>query len=96
MVPLGYQAGKMLDGRKAAWATALLIPWPSLLIGLITKTDHYTLYATLAVAYTAALAALLRAPTRKRIIEYALTTVAFSFTHYLILHILGEQHSWHS
>jgi len=89
MIPLGYQAGKMLDDRKAAWATALLIPWSPFLIDFITRTDHYTLYAALAVAYTAALATLLRAPTRKRIIGYALTTVAFSFTHYYALTYVG-------
>lgn len=89
MIPLGYKIGILLDGRKAAWPTALLIPWSPFLIGFINKTDHYILYAALAIAYTAALAALLRDPTRKRIMVYSLTTVAFSFTHYYALPYVG-------
>lgn len=89
MVPVGYHAGRLFAGRKTAWGTALLIPWSSITIYHVTRTHHYTLYAVLAVAYTAALVALLRAPTRRRFVAYTGTTLAFSFTHYHALTYVG-------
>lgn len=89
VVPIGYHTGQMLGDQEAAWGTALLIPWSPFLIDFITRTDHYTLYAALAVAYTAILVTLLRNPTRQRFIAYGLITAAFSFTHYYALTYIG-------
>lgn len=90
MVPLGYWAGNMLGNRQIGWGTALLLPWSLSLVRFITRVDHYILYATLALLYTASLAALLRQPTRKRALFYTGTTAAFAFTHYYALVYIGS------
>ncbi|WP_137284587.1 hypothetical protein [Halorussus salinisoli] len=85
MIPTGYYAGRMLGSQKAGWGTALILPWSTYLISFITRTDHYILYASLAVIYTAILASLISNHTRTKSLLFALTTAAFAFTHYYAL-----------
>lgn len=89
MIPAGYWAGRLLGGAKAGWATVLLLPWSATLLTFVTRTDHYFLYATLAVAYTALLLWTLHEPTRTRALVYAVVTAAFGLTHYFALTYVG-------
>jgi hypothetical protein len=88
-IPLGYLVGRELVGRDKALIVAAVMPLNPYLFSFVLRTDHYMLYTTLTLLYTATLLRLYTSPSHQRALLYVVATIVYGFTHYYAMAFIG-------
>lgn len=93
-VPLVYLLGVRTVGRSAALLGAAIFALAPFDIFYATEGRAYATIAFLSVASTLALLRMLEDDRRRRVVVFALATLALLYTHYTAVFVVGAQLAW--